>query len=157
ARRGELMVREFEETPSDHLILVVEPWTPGATTTSEELETVIALAATICWEWCRQKGDRFVLAIAANPVPIVLEGVTGREFARLSLECLALLAGTNAPTSEPLLERLASARLPAAPIVVLSTRPTETGERLSRRLRRPVAGLDVAQLASHDFFESPVL
>src|SRR5262249_40475198 len=29
ARRGELMVREFEDTPTDNLILVLDPWLPA--------------------------------------------------------------------------------------------------------------------------------
>lgn len=155
ARRRSLMVREFEETPSDHLILVIEPWTAGAAADAEALETAVALAATICWEWCRQKGDRFVLAVAAPEAPIVLEGVTGREFARLALECLALLAGAETPDVDGTIERLADARLPAAPIVVLTTRPSDLATRLSRRLRRPVSSLNVAELPSYDFFERP--
>lgn len=125
--------------------------------TSDELETAVALAATICWEWCRQKGDRFVLAIATEATPIILEGVTGREFARLTLECLALLTGTDAPAGERVIERLADARLPAAPVVVLGSRPSALASQLSRRLRRPVASLDVSELASYDFFEAPVV
>src|SRR5262245_2941374 len=63
ARRGELMVREFEEAQEDNLILVLDPWLPevgqasragpSAATAADLLEDAISLAATICWEWCR--------------------------------------------------------------------------------------------------------
>src|SRR5204863_4021232 len=69
ARCGELMVREFEDVPSDNLILVVDPSLPekrGRDTLHSGvpspffalLEDAISLAATICWAWCRQTGDR---------------------------------------------------------------------------------------------------
>src|SRR5439155_16399434 len=43
ARRGELMVREFEDTPNDHLVLVVEPGPAD----NRPLERLLSLAATI--------------------------------------------------------------------------------------------------------------
>lgn len=157
ARRGSLMVREFEETPSDHLVLALDPWLPANAPADavERLETAVSLAATICWEWCRQKGDRLVLAVAGEGAPVVLDGVTGREFARLSLECLALLVGCAEPKLEGLLDRLSDSRLPTAPVVVLSTRAGELSERLARALRRRVAFLHVDDLPGHDFFELP--
>jgi uncharacterized protein (DUF58 family) len=178
ARRGELMVREFEETPTDQLVLVVDPWLPAegdcrsqiaecrledghsalCTLHSALLEDALSLAATICWEWCRQKGERLVLAVA-GPAPVVLDGFTSREYALRLLECLALQPG--APTSDTpvLLERLAAADLPKAPILLVSTRTSNLGDLLAGRLHRPVASLNVADLrepgAEVSFYEPP--
>src|SRR5579884_877742 len=76
ARRGELMVREFEEPPSDNLILVLDPWVgagdarAGAGAAFGSLlprtEDAISLAATICWEWCKEAGHHFVLVVAGH-------------------------------------------------------------------------------------------
>src|SRR5262249_61272803 len=71
ARRGELMVREVEETPTDNLIVVVDPWVPGPQDRGQEsgtweeagkgpppfpvLEDALSLAATVGWEWGGQR------------------------------------------------------------------------------------------------------
>jgi uncharacterized protein (DUF58 family) len=91
ARKGELMVREFEELPTDNLLLVLELAPDGDPLLGEE---AISLAATVCWEWCRQTGDRLVLAVAGAE-PVVVAGVTGRDLARRTLRCLALLPGRS--------------------------------------------------------------
>src|SRR5438105_4446578 len=85
ARRGELMVREFEDMPNDHLVLIVEPGLPH----NPLLERLLSLAATICWEWCRQKGNRLALAVAGGE-PGVLVGNTGYDCACAMLGRLAL-------------------------------------------------------------------
>jgi uncharacterized protein (DUF58 family) len=163
ARRGELMVCEFEETPTDNLILVVNPWlaersVDGAVGSSAPasplLEDALSLAATICWAWCRQKGDELVLAVADRS-PVVLAGVTSRDFAGLVLECLALQTGTAAPDQAGLLDRLAATALPPGPIVLVTTCPSPLARRLTARFRRPVVCLDVHGLASFDFYERP--
>ena len=95
ARYGELMVREFEDEPSDNLLLVFDPalpseWHGDGGTLREQFEEAVSLAATICWEWCRRRGDRLGLA-TAGPNPLVLEGLTGPAHARRVLECLAVV------------------------------------------------------------------
>jgi uncharacterized protein (DUF58 family) len=172
ARRGELMVREFEKAASDNLVLVVEPWLPaplpclllrkkGAPAEVElprpvqALEDALSLAASICQEWCRQRGDQFALAVAGR-APIVLKGLTGPEHARQMLECLALVEGE--PSIEPasLLDRLAVQQLPAGPVLLVSTRPSPLGDALAAHLHRPVAALDADALDGQDFYERPV-
>lgn len=167
AHRGELMVREFEEAPTDNLVLILDPWVPaeaesetaGTNTSprwqnrsSPELEEAISLAATICWEWCRQKGDTLVLAVA-GPAPQVVAGITGLNLANLALECLALLSGHTQKDDSALVERLSALSLPAAPTLVLTTRPTGLGDELARILHRPVTTLDVSAGLDYDFYE----
>jgi uncharacterized protein (DUF58 family) len=117
ARCGELMVREFEDVPTDDLILVVDParaarTPPGAV--CPDLEAIVSLAATICWEWCKQRGDRLVLLVAGDN-PVLLDGLAGPEFAHRLLDCLAVLEAQpcRALDPAPVLRRLEGQALPA--------------------------------------------
>jgi uncharacterized protein (DUF58 family) len=151
ARRGELMVREFEETPTDNLVLIVDPFRSPTTDSATRLEEAISLAATICWEWCRQTGDRFVLAVAGDD-PVVIDGFTGRDLAMRLLECLALESGTSEPNYVKVVDRLQPV-LPYAPILLVSTRPRGLEDDLERTLHQPIARLDVSNPRTMDFWE----
>jgi uncharacterized protein (DUF58 family) len=156
ARRGELMVREFEETPMNNLILVLDPWVsaPGDNNSARALEDAVSLAATVCWEWCRQRGDYLVLAVA-DESPLILSGTTGRDHAVRLLECLAVQTGCPAPDMAGVVDRLSRTALPAAPVLVVSTRPAHRAESLAEPLRRPVAAIDVSDRKSYDFYQRP--
>jgi uncharacterized protein (DUF58 family) len=122
----------------------------------EKTEDAVSLAATICWEWCRQGGDRLVLA-ADGAKPIVLDGLTGRDHALRLLEALALWNGApvSAPRS-PLPELLAALPLPPAPILVVSSGGHGgLAEALRQQLRRPVACVDTNALSGVDWYEKP--
>ncbi len=151
ARRGELMVREFEDTPIDNLVLILDPFRSPPTADCPVLEEAISLAATICWEWCRQTGDRFVLAVAGDD-PAVIDGFTGRDLGVRMLECLALQTGTSNPDSARLVDRLKPV-LPYAPILLVSTRANGFADNLERALRQPIARVDVSNPREIDFFE----
>jgi uncharacterized protein (DUF58 family) len=150
ARRGELMVREFEDCPSDNLIVVLDPWLPAvgspqslSAPPTAVLEYALSLTATICWEWCRQTGDRLVLAIAGRR-PKILSGITGQEFAAELLACLAVEEGTTEVDITSLLERLAQTPVPPGPALLVSTSPGGQEEPLAEALHRNVACLDVS-------------
>jgi uncharacterized protein (DUF58 family) len=158
ARKRELMVREFEERPTDNLIVVVDPGMRSAAPEArnrrqaEALEDVISLAATICWEWCRQAGDWLVLAVAGSE-PAVLGGGTRRELALEMLRVLAVLERDGPTDPAALNARLAATPLPSAPVLVLSAGPSTVPEIVMETLRRPVAWLDLAEGPGGDFFE----
>jgi uncharacterized protein (DUF58 family) len=160
ARRGELMVREFEDLPGENLLLVVDPslpswWENEAGPPEEHFEGMISLAATLCWEWCRQKGDRLVLA-SAGPEPTVLDGATGPDHACRTLECLALLR-PGAANPGALLARLAARALPSAIVILLSVGLSSLTGPLRQALQRPVNCLDATDRESFDFYEAPEL
>jgi uncharacterized protein (DUF58 family) len=157
ARCGELMVREFEDVPTDDLILIVDPEVSSDRREDgpAPLEALISMAATICWEWCRECGHRLTLAVV-GPEPIVLDGLTGPEHAVRTLECLAVQAGRPARSTAPL-DTVARLVLPPGPILLLSTRPSGLGDLLALRLNRPVASLDLSALPDIDFYEGPLL
>ena len=153
ARRGELMIREFEDLPNDNLILLVDPWTPedAAPGTNPDLERLLSLAATIVWEWCRQKGDEFALAIAGIP-PFLHHGISGRELALDMLQSLARVQGGPSEMWLGLLERLTNTELPDAAALVLSLRPSIPLDELATRLRRPIAFVNVGLGEEQAFF-----
>lgn len=144
ARRGELMVREFEDLPNDNLILIVDPWTPTRAVpgNNPDLERLLSVAATITWEWCRQKGDDFALAVHGES-PVVLPGVTGRELALGALKELARVCGGPATSWPHLQALLEQASLPEAAVLLLTVRADAPLEELSQCLRRPVACVNV--------------
>ncbi len=168
ARRGELMVREFEDEPSDNLLLVVDPALPAPVSPSnkgkdegddrasmrEQFEEMISLIASICWEWCRRRDDRLVLA-TATAEPTVLDGLTGPIHGRRVLECLAALECGTGGVDGAVIRRLQSRRLPAAVVVVAALGHSALVEPLRRALGRRVHCLDASRTDRFDFYTPP--
>lgn len=152
ARHGELMVREYEDWPNDDLTLVLDARKRSAPEDDPHLELAIRIAATICWEWCRQTGDRLVLAVAGSTVTVE-EGITGRALARRLLERLALEPGAIAIDADALAARLHEHRLPAGPILLVSSTQSDLGLRLQAHLRRRVAAVVAGSVEAAAFFE----
>ncbi len=182
------MVREFEEAPTDNLVLILEPWAPEServrewesgrvgqyksdsaaaerppraalslshSPTLSLLEQAVSLAATICWEWCRQRGDRLVLAIASHR-PIILDGATSREHAVRLLERLALVRGVSTVDADGLLEELGGADLPVGPVLLVTTQSESMlAETVAARLHRRVTTLDAVSAEREDYYEPP--
>jgi uncharacterized protein (DUF58 family) len=148
ARRGELMIREFEDMPNDHLVLIVDP----GLSEGPMLERLLSLAATICWEWCRQKGERLALAIASADAWVHV-GNTGHECACAMLEQLALTSAGLLGNTTDFLESLREADLPPGPILVLSPADSDLADLVGQSLHRSVAHLDLGRGDDEDFFE----
>jgi uncharacterized protein (DUF58 family) len=148
ARRDELMVREFEDEQTDNLLVVLDL---GAANTPF-VEAAVSLAATVCWEWCRQKGDWLALAVGGAE-PALVAGVTGHLLALRLLECLAVQkAGGDRGA---VLERLTEAPLPRAAVLLVTVRADGFGDELARRLGRAVAVVDASDPAGLEFYEGP--
>jgi uncharacterized protein (DUF58 family) len=153
ARSGELMVREFDQGTHHDLFLIVEPCAePGVS--SPALEAAVSFAATVCWAWVNEEGDRVVLAVAGQE-PTVVPGRDGPAAAVELLGRLAKVQGTTAPNVPGLVKRLAALALPAGPALLVSSRPgvSRLAEELTRRLERPVAFLDAT--APPSFYQPP--
>jgi uncharacterized protein (DUF58 family) len=158
ARRGELMVREYEEAPSENLILVLDLWAPNIegseTREFRALEEAISLAATICREWCKHRGDNLVLAVN-DKSPEIISGVTSPDFGVRALERLAVAEPHAGATSESLLEKLTATSLPAGPVLVITTRHAPHWNRLASRLQRPMTTVNASRLSDYDFYDGP--
>jgi uncharacterized protein (DUF58 family) len=153
ARRGELMVREFEDTPGDSLLLVLDPVLPATPDAEERFEEAVSLAATLAREWCRGGAERLVLAVAGPEGALLLDGIGGPAFVQRALEHLALaVAGGNVAA---LLGRIAALPNTPAGVVVVSVGPGALTGLLARQLRRNVTTIDVTDEAILDFYNPP--
>jgi uncharacterized protein (DUF58 family) len=150
ARRGEWMVREYEDMPTDNLLLVLDTTRPAG---EELFEDAVSLAATVCWEWCRHKGDRLLVAVA-DATGDVLDGVAGPSHGRHVLERLALVQAGATEGGALAAQLTAFADVPAAAVVV-SAGPTRLAGLLARALQRPVTCLDATALEELDFYLPP--
>ena len=151
ARTGELVVREFDHGTHHDLVLIVDPFDAGGN--SPAVEAAISLAATICWAWAAEAGDRVLLAIAGHE-PVIVGGRDGPEASLELLRALAAINGTAHTDSEGLGRRLRERLLPAGPALLVSSRKdASTTEALGRALDRPVAFLDAS--APPSFYQPP--
>jgi uncharacterized protein (DUF58 family) len=152
ARLGELMVREYEDVPSDNLLLVLDPTAaPGKEALFEE---AVSLAATICWDWCRQTSDRLIVTVA-DAAGDVLDGMAGPAHSRQVLERLALAEAAPAASAAALQTRLAPYVDVAAAAVVVAAGASGLAGPLGAALRRPVACLDAGSADVRDFYDPP--
>ncbi|MCI0700283.1 MAG: DUF58 domain-containing protein [Planctomycetia bacterium] len=144
ARRGELMVREYDLAPSPELVLVVEPWVPTTPTERdcEQLEAALSLAATIAITWRRAFDSvvtLIVLGAGSTVVPMV-GTATSEESLRDFLAPLADTAGvtvTELPSPGAFTQHIAvGARL------VVSSRPNSpTATALTRSTGKPFVAI----------------
>jgi uncharacterized protein (DUF58 family) len=152
ARRGEWMVREFEDLPGENLLLVFDP-AVDAGDDQDAFEAAVSLAATITAEWRGDRGGRLI-AVVAGEDPAILDGPSGSAHVRRVLEQLAVVEPLSSDaTSAVLLERLTA--VPSAAIVVVGVGRSRLADVLRQALRRPIASLDATALDALDFYEAP--
>jgi uncharacterized protein (DUF58 family) len=150
ARRGELMVREFEEYPNDDLVLIIDLSRP-AESDGQLFERMLSLAATIVWEWCRQKGDWLTVVLAGASAQR-FSGATGEN---LRAEVMRAFAGAQAVARSDADAVVAALLQPpafATAHLLLSVGPGELVDSLKATWRN-VTVLDVAAAGERDFFE----
>jgi uncharacterized protein (DUF58 family) len=141
ARRGELMVREYDAAPSPELVLVVEPWLPKEPTEVDEanVESALSLAVTIARSWSRSFGTRVTIAVAGDPASV--RTAWGTESAiREALAPLAAVTGGRGfqPLGPKCFDR---ALQRAARLVVSSRRNSPYAAALARSTGRPFMAL----------------
>lgn len=121
ARRGELVVREYDTAPAPELILVVEPWLPVSPSLKQrdDLEAALSLAATIVTTWSRVYGTQVTVVMAGDPLSIRTTTSTDRGV-REVLAPLANIVGND--EFEPLNRSVFHQSLNRAARVVVSSR-----------------------------------
>jgi uncharacterized protein (DUF58 family) len=122
ARRGRLIVREYEDSSPPRLLLVVEPWKPERASHEDlaRLESLISLAAGVCKEWRRQAGGRLALVVA-GPSPMGVDGAAGPSVTERQLIALAIEPGGEPGEVQTVLGGL-SRITRSAPVLLLSSR-----------------------------------
>lgn len=121
ARRGELMVREYDAAPSPDLIVVVEPWLPvdPSAVHRGNLEAALSLAATIAQTWIQVYGTRVTVAVAGDPASVRTTTATDKGLR----EALAPLAGVVGDSRfDPLPVRVLGRGIARATRLVVSSR-----------------------------------
>ncbi len=137
ARRGELMVKEFEHQNEQDLAILIDPWLPRGRATGEQRETIeqaISFAATLCIETARHQGRRIILGWTGAP-PGMRQGPASVKLLHELLEQLAMMAPVNEGGLAALFDIMPPAALREALLVIVSTRPInliEEAERSSR-------------------------
>ena len=143
ARRGSLVVRQFEEQRSRDVALLVDLWQP-ATPSDEQIDRVeraLSFVATLIDAACRQPGRRFFLSFAAATF-LERSGPASPLFFQQQMDDLALVAPHHDPGFPTSLGH-ALARVPASiPTLLVSTRPIDWEALASAAAARdvPLAG-----------------
>lgn len=134
ARRGELMVKEFEQQNEQDLAILIDPWLPRTKVSPlqrEAVEQAISFAATICLDACRRQGRRLVLGWT-GATPGVIQGPASVKLVHELLEQLAVLRFTNEGGLAELFDALPQATLRDALLIVVSTRSHNLVEEAER-------------------------
>lgn len=129
ARRGALVVRQFEQQRNRDLAVLVDLWQPAAPEPAhlENVELAVSFAATIVAETCRRGGSDLVFATTWQPEK-VLRGTASAALVREVMEALAT-AEASADNRLSLLAEHAFARLDrGTEVVLITTRPTTPGD-----------------------------
>ncbi len=93
ARRGALVVRQFEQRRSEDLALLVDLWQPQDPSDEqrENVETAVSFVASVIAEACGQLGRQLVLSVAADQ-PLHHSGPASPMFFREQMDALSLVA-----------------------------------------------------------------
>ncbi|MDG3002665.1 DUF58 domain-containing protein [Paludisphaera mucosa] len=137
ARRGELMVKEFEQQNEQDLAILIDPWLPRTKVPPQQreaMEQAISFAATVCLETCRRQGRRLVLGWT-GATPGVIQGPASVKLLHELLEQLAVLRPVNEGGLAELLDALPPPTLRDALLIVASTRPINLMEEAERSTR----------------------
>lgn len=129
ARRGELMVREFQQTRDRDLVLLVELWQPAQPTTADldRVELAISFAATVLHENLRQSREARLRMIVVGSQKFAWDHLSSLEQA---LDQLALASASATANVRPVLDETMQRISSSSRVVVISSRPR--GELLAR-------------------------
>jgi uncharacterized protein (DUF58 family) len=137
ARRGQLMVKEFEHQNEQDLAILIDPWLPRTKAGAEQREAselAISFAATLCVETARHHGRRITLGWT-GAAPGVRQGPSSVKLLHELLEQLAIMRPVVEGGMAELFDVMPPAALREAFLVIISTRPInliEEAERSSR-------------------------
>ncbi len=124
ARRGKLMVRQFERALQQDVAVYLDPWQPARPTVDERehAERAVSFAATLIHDLCRRDGCRVWLAIAGDRAD-PLQGTASSALARAAMTRLAQAEAGNHPVFD-VATKSAVARMPRGSMrVFVTSRP----------------------------------
>ncbi|MGL6095547.1 MAG: DUF58 domain-containing protein [Fimbriiglobus sp.] len=123
ARRGQLVVREYDQTDPLDLVILIDPWLPAGAdaVTRERLEWALGLAVSVGWAWAVSDEPGELTLVIPGPTPYVRTGRATPTFVR---DAFAPIAGITGMQDVPTLP--AAAVRPSATRtarLVVSSRP----------------------------------
>lgn len=129
ARKGELMVRQFEKPSNQNLVLVVELWQPEHPKGSEleNVELAVSFAGTLVAERCRRGGSEVTVSIAASE-GMLWNGSASIAFFQDSMDALAMAEATSVDSLPAALERALGQARPGSQVVIVSSRAIDLAE-----------------------------
>jgi len=150
ARRGSIVVRQFEQRRSQNMAILVDLWQPSEPTAAdiEHVETAISFVATLIAAACQIAGARLSIEIAARERRSH-SGAGSPVFLREQLDALAVVEAHSDEEQWPGLGH-SLALLPAAtPTFVVTTRPLDW-EALAAAAEQRGSSLDGRHLQTID-------
>ena len=150
ARKGELMVKEFEHPLRQDLGVLLDAWLPAQPQPAdhERLEQAISFAATLCVDLRRSGASRLLLGLAAEE-PRVWQGACSQRLLHELLEQLAVLSGSSEASLPSLLERLAPMDLAGLAFVIVTPRTPDLRDELGNHRASPIAQSVWRAIARH--------
>ncbi|MEK6261131.1 MAG: DUF58 domain-containing protein [Planctomycetota bacterium] len=141
ARRGELILREYQQNRDLNLAVVLDLWQPSATAASPEsidlIERTLSFALTLLIEHSRECRDGTLSLAASGATPFQWEGQASAASLESLFDGLALLdAGSARETSLFLYETLHRTTA-STQIVLLTTRPADESDLMAESSLNP--------------------
>lgn len=149
ARRGQLVVREYDQSEASHRVLILDPWQPDTSeTATERLNWALELMTSVAWAWAMSSEPLDLTIIVPGQPPV--RGRATRHFVLSALTPLADLAG------QPVVPAV-SLPGPAyrTACVVVSTRPN--GPLLAELRRTGIAAAGVDPSATLPWYRPPAI
>jgi uncharacterized protein (DUF58 family) len=127
ARRGALVVRQFEQRRSQDLAVLVDLWCPISDACEgggKTVETAVSFVATLVADACSQPGRQMILHVSAAEA-VNRAGAATAAFLREQMDALAVVEPHQNPKLPDSLARALALVSPDVPTLVVSTRPID--------------------------------
>lgn len=151
ARRGELMVREFQQTRDRDLVLLVELWQPAHSSAADldRVELAISFAATVLHENFRQSRETRLRMIVVGETTFAWNHLSSLETA---FDQLAVASASMDANVRPVLDETMQQISSSSRVVVVSARPRDE---LRTRMREVVEPVELLCLSAETRDLSP--
>jgi uncharacterized protein (DUF58 family) len=156
ARRGQIVVRQFDVARGHDVALFVDLWQPasgpagdpasGSNLASQRVEAALSLTATLVTDICR-RGDCRLLLFVAGEESMRLDGRASAGLARQVLARLAVVRGRTRPVLPIEFADALSATPPLSALLLVSTRSVELAD-LSAGRDPPLSQVTMARIQS---------
>jgi uncharacterized protein (DUF58 family) len=126
ARRGSLVVRQFEQRRSEDLALLVDLWQPSDPSEQqvENVETAVTFVATVIAQACRRPGHNLILSLAAHEL-LHRSGPASPVFFREQMDALSVATAHDGADFPRVLGHALALVPPSMPTLIVSTRAVD--------------------------------